>query len=157
MDLNLTLVGQMITFAVFVWFTMRFVWPPLQKAMEDRRAQIAQGLEAAEQGHEAFAQARIDARAELETAKKEAATLIDQANQRGRQLIDEAKHEARVEGERLLELAKNEIAQAAQAARHELMQEVAKIALRGAERILEREVSADDNAAILSALVKEVA
>lgn len=157
MDLNLTLLGEMITFSIFIWFTMKYVWPPLMNIMEERRKKIADGLAAAEQGERELEQARIKVKEQLLQAKTEAATLLEQANQRASHIVEEAKTKAREEGERLLEIAQGEIEQQYNAAKAELMQEVSKIAVAGAERILQREVDKASNDRLIKDLVRDEA
>src|ERR1700722_4729836 len=106
MDLNLTLLGQMITFAIFVGFTMKFVFPPIMKAMQDREDKIAAGLAAAEQGEHALVEAKEKVTEELTQAREEASRIVAQANQRAAHIIAEAKNQAVKEGERLLQHAK---------------------------------------------------
>lgn len=156
MDLNLTLLGQMITFAVFIWFTMKYVWPPLMKIMEERRKKIADGLAAGEQGERELEMVRIKVKEQLLEAKTEAASILEQANQRAIQVVAEAKEKARIEGERLIDLAKSEIQQEYNTVRQELMREVSAIAVAGAERILEREVDKASNDKLIRELAGEV-
>ncbi|MCB1827975.1 MAG: F0F1 ATP synthase subunit B [Coxiellaceae bacterium] len=155
MDLNLTLLGEMITFAVFIWFTMKYVWPPLMNIMEERRKKIADGLAAGEQGEKELEMARIKVKEQLLQAKKDAAAMLEQANQRASHIIEEAKAKAREEGERLLEIAQGEIEQEFNAAKERLMKDVSKIAVAGAERILQREVDKTSNDRLVQELVGE--
>lgn len=155
MDLNLTLLGEMITFAVFIWFTMKYVWPPLMNIMEDRRKKIADGLAAAEQGERELEMARIKVKEQLLQAKTEAAAILEQANQRAIHIVEESKGKAREEGDRLLEIAKSEIEQEYNTAKEHLMREVSKIAVAGAERILQREVDKTSNDRLVQELAKE--
>ncbi len=152
MDLNATLLGQMLTFIVFIWFTMKYVWPPLVKALEDRRKQIADGLAAAEKGVNALSEAKVEIQAQLDEAKKQAADIIDQGNRRAQNIIDESKNTAREEGERLIALAKSEIEQEFNAAKQELLNKVSSLAVEGAEKILRQTV--DKKAS--NDLVKEI-
>lgn len=141
MNLNLTLLGEMLTFAIFVWFTMRFVWPPLMHAMEERRAKIAAGLAAAEKGKRDLELAAHKVTELLTEAKAQAAQLIEQANHRANSIIEEGKAKARLEGERLLTIAKNDIEREAHAAREQLMKEISSLVIAGSEKILQHEVS----------------
>lgn len=140
MNLNLTLFGEMITFAIFVWFTMRFVWPPLMKAMDDRRATIAAGLAAAEKGKRDLELAQHKVTELLTEAKATAAQMIEQANNRANHIIEEGKARARIEGDRLLEIAKNDIEVEYHAAREKLIGEISSLVIAGSEKILQREV-----------------
>jgi len=156
MDINLTLLGEMITFAVFIWFTMKFVWPPLMNAMNERQQKIADGLAAGEQGQRELELARIKIKEQLLEAKTEAATILEQANQRAGHIVEEAKGKARDEGDRLLQLAKGEIDQEYNTAKEALMQNVSKIVVAGAEKILQREVDQKNNDSLIKELVGEI-
>lgn len=140
MDLNLTLLGEMITFAIFVWFTMRYVWPPLTKAMETRREKIAAGLLSAEKADRDLATAEKKVTEILTDAKAQAAHIIEQANQRANHIIEEGKLRAREEGDRLLLIAKSDIQTEINTARAVLLREIASFAIAGAEKILQNEV-----------------
>jgi F-type H+-transporting ATPase subunit b len=156
MDINITLIGQMITFAVFVWFTMKFVWPPLMKVMEARRNTIAEGLAAAQRGHDELALAQHQSKQQLVEAKAQAASIVEKANQRANSVIEESKSKARVEGDRLLKIAQGEVEQSYNTARETLMQEVSQIAVLGAEKILQREVTPDNSDWLIDELAKEI-
>ncbi|MCS6785980.1 MAG: F0F1 ATP synthase subunit B [Thiobacillaceae bacterium] len=156
MNINATLIGQSITFAVFVWFCMRYVWPPIVKALETRRKTIADGLAAAERGrHEQELAARRAAET-LHDAKVKAADIIAQAEKRAAQIIDEAKAAAKAEGERLLAAARAEIEQEARRAREQLRAQVAALVVAGAQRVLRREVDAKAHAELLESIAKEL-
>jgi F-type H+-transporting ATPase subunit b len=139
-NLNLTLLGQAITFAIFIWFTMKFVWPPIMKAISDRQKTIADGLAAAAQGQESLQQAHKAANDELSIARKKAAEVIDTAHKRAEQMISLAQEKANAEGQRLLEQAQVQIAHEMQQAREKLQREIAQIAIAGATQLLERSV-----------------
>ena len=156
MDLNATLFGQMITFAIFVWATVKYVWPPLMKAMEDRRAKIADGLAAAEQGKKELELAEIKSKEQLMEAKAQAATIIEQAHMRANHIVEEAKGTARKEGERLIELAKSEIEQEYNATRQLLLKQVSNLAVAGAQKILHREIDKSGHDNIVDNLVNEI-
>ena len=155
MNLNLTLLGEMLTFIVFVWFTMRYVWPPLMTALETRKEKIAAGLAAAEKGKRDLESASHKVAEILLQAKTQAAQLIEQANQRANHIIEEGKARARTEGDRLLEVAKNEIAREAQAARDSLLRELSSFVVAGAEKILQHEVNKSVNERIVAELIKD--
>jgi F-type H+-transporting ATPase subunit b len=144
MNINLTLFAQAATFAAFIWFTARFVWPPLLRAIESRQKVIAEGLAAAEKG-----------RRELE-ARSRAQEIVAHGDQRAVQIIEEAKHAAKAEGDRLVAAAKAEIEQEISRAREQLREQVASIAVAGAERILKREVDAKVHAELLTQLKQEL-
>lgn len=153
MNINLTLFGEMITFAIFVWFTMRFVWPPLMKAMEERRETIAAGLAAAEKGKRDLELAAHKVTELLTEAKAQAALMIEQANHRANHIIEESKTQARIEGDRLLAIAKTDIAREFQAAREELMQQVSSLVIAGAEKVLQHEVNKSANDKIILEMI----
>lgn len=156
MNINATLIGQSITFAVFVWFCMRYIWPPIVSALETRRKQIADGLAAAERGRHEQELAAKRAAETLHEAKVKAAEIIGQAEKRAAQIIDEAKAAAKAEGDRLLAAAQAEIEQAAHRAREQLRAQVAALVVAGAEKVLRREVDAKAHAELLEAIAKEI-
>lgn len=156
MDINASLIGQAITFAILVWFTMKFVWPPLVKAMDERTARIADGLAAADRARQDLENAEKKSADRLREAKIQAAEIITQAEKRSAQLIDEAKAQAKLEGERLLAGAHAEVEQQIQHAREALRQQVAELAVAGAEKILQREVDQNKHAEILASIKAEL-
>ena len=156
MNINATLISQMITFGLFVWFTMTFVWPHIISALEERRAKIADGLAAAERGQNELLLAQEKATARLRDVKQESAVILDNANKRVNSMIDDAKHKAREEGDRLLERAQSEIQTETQAAKSALQTQVAALAVQGAERILGTEVDATKHKQLLDELIKEL-
>lgn len=156
MDINATLIVQMLVFVAFVWVTMRFIWPPLVKALEERRKKIADGLAAAEQGQKDLELAQIKVKEMLTRAKAEASHIIEQANKRANHIIEESKAKAREEGEHLLDLAKSEITQEYNTAKEKLLKQISDIAVAGAERILQREVDKASNDRLLDELVSEI-
>ncbi len=156
MNINLTLIGQSITFALFVWFCMKFVWPPIVNALEARRKQISDGLEAANRGkHELELAARKSSEA-LHEAKQKAVEIIAQAEKRATQIIEEAKNAAKVEGGRKIAAAQAEIDQEAHRAREALREQVAQLVVVGAEKILRREVDAKAHGDLLEAIKNEL-
>jgi F-type H+-transporting ATPase subunit b len=149
-NFNATLIGQIISFAVFVWFTMKFVWPLLLKQMQDRETRIADGLAAADKGQQALVDAE-KRRAELvDQGKYQAADIVNQAQKRGDEILEESKSHARSEAERLIHAAKAEIDRERSQARENLKREVAVLALAGAEQILLREVDKNAHNEILA-------
>lgn len=156
MNINATLIGQMLSFVVFVWFTMKYVWTPIMGALDARRKEIADGLATAERGRTEQKLAQERAAEYLKEAKAQGAEVIGQAQKRATEIIDEAKQEARAEGERLLAAAKAEIEREANRAREELRVRVGELAVLGAERILRREINADAHREIVNALAKEI-
>lgn len=156
MNFNATLIGQTIAFIVFVWFTLKFVWPYLLKQMQDREARIADGLAAAEKGQITLIEAEEKKVELLEEGKQQAADIIAQAQRRGDELIEEAKNNAKAEGERLKAAARSEIEQERTQAREQLRKEVATLALTAAERILMREVDKNTHNDILDKVSAEL-
>ena len=152
MSINATLIGQAIWFGLFIWITMKFVWPPLQKAMADRQKQIADGLSAAERGkqeQEIAAKRSADA---LREAKEKAAELISAAERRAQQVVEEAKGQAKVEADKVVASAKAEIEQEVERAKQQLRERVAELAVAGAEKILKKEVNAAAHSDMLASL-----
>ena len=156
MDINVSLFAQAISFALFIWFTVTFVWPPLMKAIADRQKQIADGLAAGERGRQDLANAEKRATEELHKARDRATEIIAQADKRAAQIVDEAKTLAKTEGERLVAGAKAEIDQEVFRAKESLRQQVADLAVAGAAKILRREVNAQTHAELLGQLKQEL-
>ncbi|HEB67502.1 MAG TPA: F0F1 ATP synthase subunit B [Gammaproteobacteria bacterium] len=156
MNINLTLIGQTITFIVFVWFCMKYVWPPIMNALEERKKKIADGLAAAERGEHEMELARKRALEELHEAKQQAQEIINLAHKRAGEIVDEAKEQARAESERILAAANAEIEQEANRAREHLRQEVASLAVAGASRLIQKEIDAKANEALLKDLVAQL-
>lgn len=156
MNVTATLFGQMGTFLVLVLFVMKFLWKPILGALEDRRRRIADGLAAAEKGHEDQARAEERAAEALREAREQASEIIAQAQRRGEEIVEESKSAARTEGERILAAARTEIDQESLRARDALRGEVGRIALAGAERLLRREVDAAQHAELLGQLAEEL-
>ena len=156
MSINATLIGQAIWFALFIWITMKYVWPPLQKAMADRQAQIAEGLAAAERGkHEQDLAAKRSADA-LRQAKEKSAEIVAQAEKRAQQIVDEAKTNAKVEADKVVAGAKAEIDQEVERAKQHLRERVAELAVVGAEKILRKEINASVHADMLAGLKQDL-
>lgn len=156
MNINATLIGQGIAFAIFVWFCMKFVWPPVIAALEERQKRVAEGLNAADKAKQDLEQAASQAAHALNEAKQQAAALIEQANRRAVQLTEEAKQQAAAEAERILTQAKADIEQERASARDALRQQVSALAVAGAEKILRAEVDASRHAAMLDQLASEL-
>lgn len=152
MSFNLTFIGQMIAFVIFVVLTMRFIWRPITDAMAEREKRIADGLDAASRAERDLELAREHAAHQLGEAKEQAAQLIEQANRRGQQIVEEAKERARVEGERLKAAAQAEIEQEINRARENLRADVASLALEGAEKVLESSLDAARHQQLLDKL-----
>jgi F-type H+-transporting ATPase subunit b len=156
MNLNATLLGQMITFAVFVWFTMKYVWPPITKAMEEREKKIADGLAAGEKAHHDLELAKAKAIETLKEAKEQAAHIIAEANGRASHIVQEAKQAAVHEGEVMISRAEAEIAQKYNQAKEALRTETATLAVSMAEKIVERDIDAAIHKQLIDKMVTEV-
>jgi len=152
MNINLTLFTQAAAFALFIWFTVRFVWPPLLRAIENRQKQIADGLAAGEQGRKSLEISSREAEQVVQSARERAAEIVSQAEKRGTQMVEEARASARVEGDREVAAAKAEIEQEITRAREQLRDQVAQLAVAGAEKILRREVDAKAHAQLLDSI-----
>jgi F-type H+-transporting ATPase subunit b len=155
-DINATLIGQAIWFAIFIWFNMKFVWPPLQKAIGDRQKQIAEGLAAGERGKHDLELASQRAQEILRSAKVQAQEIIGQADKRAAQTVDEGKEAAKQEGAKLVAGAQAEIEQEIARAREALRAQVAMLVVSGASKILEREVDPKTHAQLLQSLAAEL-
>src|SRR3990167_2326699 len=138
MDINLTLVGQLITFTILVWFTMRYVWPPIIKTIHDREKKIASGLEAAERSKQELEMAEHKSFSIIREAKQHATQIIEQANLHSAKLVEEAKSQAKHESKRLIEMAQDEIDREVLQAKEVLKTQLATLAIAGAEKILQR-------------------
>lgn len=155
MNLNATLLVQILCFIAFVAVTMKYIWPLIIEVLEKRRKEIADGLAAGEQGRKDLELAQHKSKALLTEAKAEASRLIEQANSRANHIIEESKQQAREEGERLIEMAHGQIQQNYHAAKSTLMKEVAQVVIAGAEKILCREVDRASNDRLIKELVQE--
>jgi F-type H+-transporting ATPase subunit b len=156
MNINLTLLMQALAFAAFIWFTAKFVWPPLTRAIESRQKQIADGLAAGEQGRQSLASAEARIADLMSEAKSRAADIVAQGEKFRAETVELAKSEAKAEADRIIASAKAEIAQEVQRAREQLRNQVAGIAVMGAEKILQREVDAKAHADLLVAIEREI-
>ena len=156
MNLNMTFIGQMISFAILVWFTMKFIWPPLNAAIEERQRKIADGLAAADRSQKDLAQAQDKVNEALKDARGKANEIIDQAHARATQIVEAARNEAIAEANRQKELAQAEIESAANRAREELRKQVAALVVDGAEKLLRREIDANAHKALLDELAAEI-
>jgi F-type H+-transporting ATPase subunit b len=156
MNINLTLIGQLLSFAIFVWFTMKYVWTPIMGALDTRKKQIADGLAAAERGQHEQELAKERVKDVLHEAKAQAQEIVAQAQKRAAEIVDEAKGAAKVEGERILHAAQTEIEQESNRAREQLRARVGELAVAGAEKILRKEINADAHKDIVEALAKEI-
>jgi F-type H+-transporting ATPase subunit b len=156
MNINFTLVAQAIAFAVLIWFTVKFVWPPLLKAIETRQKEIADGLAAASEGKNALEVAAKKSEITLNEAKQKASEIIGQAEKRATQIIEEAKVNAKTEGDRIVAGAKAEIDQEVNRAKEGLRAQVSSLAIAGAEKILRKEIDGKAHGDMLSKLAAEL-
>ena len=156
MSINVTLFAQAAVFLAFIWFTVKMVWPHLLRAIEARQKTIAEGLAAAEQGRQSLETSRKQADQAIQEARARAAEIVAQAEKRGSQVVEEAKVAAKTEGDREKAAAKADIQQEAQRAREQLREQVAALAVAGAEKILRREVDAKAHADLLDGIKKQL-
>ena len=152
MNINLTLIAQALWFAVFVWFTSRFVWPPLMRVIEDRQKRIADGLAAADKGQHNLVQAQGKAQELITGAKHQGQELLANAQKRADEMIEDAKIAAKAEGDRQIAAARASIEQEVQQAREQLRSQVAALAIAGAEQVLLREVDIAKHKEVLDKL-----
>ena len=156
MNINVTLLAQAVTFAAFIWFCAKFIWPPLMRAIEERQKTVAEGLAAAERGRLDLEAASKRSGEMLAEAKTQVQDIIAQADRRAAQIVEEAKRTAKSEGERIIAGAKAEIDQEFSRAREALREQVADLAVAGAEKILRREVDAKTHGDLLLQLKQEL-
>ncbi|WP_339768340.1 F0F1 ATP synthase subunit B [uncultured Paraglaciecola sp.] len=156
MNINATLFGELLAFIFFVWFCMKFVWPPIMGAIEDRQKKIADGLAASERGEKDLELAQEKATEQLKEAKTQAAGIIEQAKKRGTQIVDEETQRAHQERENIIAQGHAEIEAERNRAKEDLRKQVAALAVAGAERILERQIDAAAQSDIVAKLVAEL-
>ena len=156
MDINLTLIGQTIAMIVFVWFCMKYIWPPLLTAIEERQEKIAEGLAAADKGQERLEEATTEAERIVAEARKQATGILDQAHARANEIVSEGKADGVKERDRQLFAAKAEIEQETNRAREELRGQVSAIAISSAEKILQREIDDKQHQDILGKLAGQL-
>jgi F-type H+-transporting ATPase subunit b len=156
MNLNATLLVQVIVLVVLGWITMRYIWPPLIRAIDDRQKKIAAGLADAERGHKELEQSHATAATIVGEAREKAAKIVDQANRRSGELIEEARSTAISEGQRLVGDARQEVALEQSRARDSLRKDVATLAVAGASRLLEREIDPRAHADLIEKLAREI-
>ncbi|MEO6264718.1 MAG: F0F1 ATP synthase subunit B [Luteimonas sp.] len=156
MEIGMTLLGQALSFAILIWFTVKFIWPPLMAAIEERQQRIAEGLAAADRSHKDLAQAQDKINEALKDARVKANEIIDQAHQRAVQLVDAAKQDAIAEADRQKALAEADIGAAANRAREQLRMQVSALAVSGAEKLLRREIDASAHKALLDELAAQL-
>ena len=156
MNINATLFLQAVVFAILVWFTMKFVWPPITKALDERAQKIADGLAAADKARYELSSANKRVESELAASRTETATRLADAERRGQVIVDEAKARATEEGNKIIAAAKVEAEQQGAKAREALREQVAALAVKGAEQILRKEVNAGVHADLLGRLKTEL-
>ena len=156
MNINATLLGQVLSFAILIWFTFKFVWPPLLGAIEERQKKIADGLAAADRARAELADADAKVADEIKKARAEAQTILERANAQYNAVVDRAKEDAVTEAQRKKAAAEAEIATLSNAARDALRQQVAMLAVAGAEKILKREIDANRHRDLLDQLAAEI-
>ncbi len=156
MEINATIIGQFITFSIFIWFTMKYVWPPITKAMHDREKKIAAGLEMAERSKRELEMAEHKAFSIIREAKQQATHIIEQANLHSAQLVEEAKGQAKLESQRIVELAQGEIEREVTKAKEGLKTQLAKLAITGAEKIIQRNLDPAMHHDLLNKLSAEI-
>lgn len=156
MNINATIIGQAITFAILIWFTMKFVWPPVTAALEERAKKIADGLAAAEKAKRDLSNAEVRSNEALAEAKTRASEIIALSEKRRNEIIDEARTEAKAEALRVMAAARVEVEQEVYRAKEVLREQVAALAVAGAEKILRREVNQAAHADLLNAMRAEL-
>jgi F-type H+-transporting ATPase subunit b len=156
MNINFTLFAQAIAFAAFIWFTVRFIWPPLLAAIEERQQKIADGLAAADKGAKSLEEAQVRITGMVEDARAQARQILDQAQTRAGGIVEEARAAADQERERIIQSARAEVEQQINRAREELRGQVAAIAVAGAEKILAREIDTRTHQELLTRLAAQI-
>ena len=156
MNINATLIGQVLVFVILIWFTMRFIWPHIINAVEERQRKIAEGLAFAEKSEKSLADAKSASNELIKEARAQAAKIVEQANRRSNELVDEARGVATAEGQRLVAEARQNVALESTRAREQLRKEVGTIAVAGAGKLLGREIDAKAHADLLEKLALEI-
>ena len=156
MNINATLIAQLIVFGILVWFTMKFIWPPVIKALDERANKIAEGLAAAERGKSDFEQAEKRVAAMLAEGRQQVAEMVANADKRAAEIMEAAKQQASDEAAKILAQARADVAQEANRAREALRNQVGILAVKGAEQILRREIDANAHSDLLGALKQEL-
>ena len=156
MDINATIIGQFFTFAILVWVTMKYVWPPITKFMHEREKKIAAGLEAAERSKRELEMAEHKAFSIIREAKQQASQIIEQANLHSAQLMEEAKGQAKQESQRIVEMAQGEIDREVTQAKEALKSQLAMLAITGAEKIIQRKLDPSIHDDLLNELAAEI-
>lgn len=156
MEINATIIGQFITFSILVWFTMKYVWPPITKMLHDREKKIAAGLEAAERSKRELEMAEHKAFSIIREAKQQATQIIEQANLHSAQMVEEAKTQAKQESQRIVNMAQGEIDREVSQAKEALKDRLATLAVAGAEKIIQRNLDSAVHEDLLKQLAAEI-
>lgn len=156
MNINASLIAQLIVFIILVWFTMKFIWPPIMKALDERSGKIAEGLAAAERGKSDFEQAEKRVAEILAQGRQQSLEMVGNADKKAAQIVEEAKTKAEEKQGEIFAKGKDDLQAAVNQAREQLREQVAILAVKGAEQILRHEVDASKHAEILEALKKEL-
>jgi F-type H+-transporting ATPase subunit b len=156
MSIDMTFLGQLVSFAILVWFTTKFIWPQLNRAIEERQKKVADGLAAAERARAELKDADAKVAAEIKQARQQAAEIIDRAQSQANQILEQARADAVAEINRQKAVAQDEIASMAQKAREELRARVGALAVQGAEKIVQREIDPAAHKALLDQLAAEI-
>lgn len=157
MHINATIFGQMITFAIFVWFTMRMIWPLLDAQLTERKKRIADGLAAAEKGQKMLRDAEAAAHAKISEAKQHCYKILDEADKKATEILADARAAAHKERDEIIESGKAQLNRAVRQAKNDLQTQIANIVVLGAEKILERSINPEDHQDILQNLAKKLA
>ena len=152
MNINATILIQALSFAALIWFSVRFIWPPLNRAIDERNKRIADGLAAAEKGKASLVEAQAKGESAMKEARERASGLLGDSEKRGAQIVEEAKAAAKEEADRIIAGAREQIASEVAKAKTELREQVAALAVAGAEKILQREIDAKSHAEMLGKL-----
>jgi len=155
-DINATLLGQMITFAIFVWFTLRFVWPMIKSSMDERKRKILDGLDAAEKGHEKLAQAEDKAKICLKKAKEQCDSIMANADRQASKILDDARVGALNERDEIITSGHKQVEQEMNKVKLELQKKMAELIISGAEKILIKSINSKDHAGMLDKFVKKL-
>ncbi len=156
MNLNATMIGQAIAFAILIWFSVKFIWPQLTNAIDERQKKIAEGLSAADKSQKDLVDAKAQADVIVRDARDKATKIVEQANRRGNEMVDEAKTTANAEGQRLLADARAEVVLEKGKVRDQLRAEVATLAIAGASKVLGREIDARAHADLIEQLAVQI-
>jgi F-type H+-transporting ATPase subunit b len=156
MNINATLIGQALVFGILIWFSWKFIWPPLVKAIDDRQKKIAEGLAAAERGQTELQSAHGEAQSIVNAAREQAKKIVDQAHKREVEIVEEARTTAVDEGKRIIESSRQDAQQEKARARAELRNDVATLAVAGASRLLQREIDPKAHADLIEQLARDI-